>query len=55
MGTLTAAGALIATLVTGIVMISLAGTAGFFTLAVRYAVSPSFRAEVAEQTGPFKL
>lgn len=53
-GALTILGGLIATLVTGIVLISLAGLAGFFILAVRYAVSPSFRASIGEPAGSFK-
>lgn len=41
---LTAAGGLIATLVTGVVLIACATVAGFVLMAFRYAVSPSFRA-----------
>lgn len=52
-GALTLLGGLIATLVTGIVMISLAGVAGFFILAVRYAVSPSFRATIGGEEAGF--
>lgn len=54
-GSMTLMGGLIATLATGAALIACAWIAGVFVLAVRYAVSPSFRAAVdGEKAAAFK-